>query len=436
MNVFIANFGRENYEWPQCLHRGTVATMNAEGVHGFWERRDRAGYIEYCMRNLKAASGIAPTRSVASRWFNLMTIISETSGDVWIHREKEQIWWTVSKSDASQITLETDPRPLQGARRVYVCHKPCEPWRNVTKRGNRLEWNALHAKAKEFLFTEGTLQKLSPDHAAYALALIEGHDVGHWHDDPTWKAKAKAATTRSGVVFNGRQKSVAEMAMNARDTAARSNGQQELRTIRNKEGRSTSSFIRSSRLVPPAIDFAVGSAAIWRMASATSFARAYSRSHLRGRPNGPTSVERHLFKASHPKCPRCSSGQINATSLHEGAAVIDPDSDASTALLGCNCDMVAKGLRAMSGSHRPGIHSFAGCGSTTAIAIMRGYAFLGKYRRRCKGKSQSNKCGTDHSLTFHDLPSCLLFTTIRVPRDYSQHIENSEGAARRFSGST
>lgn len=129
--------------------------------------------------------------------------------------------------------------------------------------------------------------------------------------------------------------------------------------------------------------------------------------HLRGRPNGPTSVERHLFKASHPKCPRCSSGQINATSLHEGAAVIDPDSDASTALLGCNCDMGAEGLRAMSGSHRPRIHSFAGCGSTTAIAIMRGYACLGKYRRRCKGKGQSNKCRTDHSLTFHDLPSCV-----------------------------
>jgi hypothetical protein len=237
LNVFIANFGRENYEWPQCLQRSTVATMNAEGVHVFWERRDRAGYIDYCMRNLKAASGIAPTRPVASRWFNLMTIISETSGDVWIHREKEQIWWTVSKSDASEITLETDPRPLQGASRVYVCHKPCVPWRNVNKRGNRLEWNTLHAKAKDFLFTEGTLQKLAPDHTTYALALIEGQDLAHWHDDPTWKAKAKAATSRSGVVFNGRQKSIAEMAMNARDTAARSNGQQELRTIKNKEVR-------------------------------------------------------------------------------------------------------------------------------------------------------------------------------------------------------
>src|SRR6202158_5366390 len=46
-----------------------------------------------------------------------------------------------------------------------------------------------------------------------------------------------------------------------------------------REGRSTSSFIRSIRLVPPAMNFAVGSATIWRTASATSFARAYWLPH-------------------------------------------------------------------------------------------------------------------------------------------------------------
>jgi hypothetical protein len=237
LNVFIANFGRENYEWPQCLQRSTVATMNAEAVHGFWERSDRAGYIDYCMKQLKAASGISPTKPVASRWFNLMTIISETAGDVWVHREKEQLWWTVSKPDGPEITLETDPRPLQGAPRVYICHKPCEPWKNVNKRGNRLEWNTLHAKAKDFLFTEGTLQRLSPDHATYAMSLLEGQDLARWHNDPIWIAKSKAAKTGSGVVFNARQKSIAEMAMNARAAAAHSNGQQELCTIKNKEVR-------------------------------------------------------------------------------------------------------------------------------------------------------------------------------------------------------
>lgn len=110
------------------------------------------------------------------------------------------------------------------------------------------------------------------------------------------------------------------------------------------------------------------------------------------------SIQRHLFKAGHPKCPRCSCRQINATSLYEGTAVIDPDSDASSALLGCDSDIGAEGLCAMSGSHRPGIHSFARCGSSTVITIMRGNACLCKYGCRCKRQSQSHKYRTDHVL--------------------------------------
>jgi hypothetical protein len=40
-------------------------------------------------------------------------------------------------------------------------------------------------------------------------------------------------------------------------------------------GRSTSIFIRSTRLVPPAMNFAPGLAAIWRTASATLLACEY-----------------------------------------------------------------------------------------------------------------------------------------------------------------
>src|SRR4051812_41833996 len=98
MKVFIANFGRENYEWPECLARGTIATMNDVSVQGFWEVGDRDAYIQERMKG-KTAAGIAPTKPVASRWFNLMTIISRSSGDLWVHREKDQLWWTVSRSD-------------------------------------------------------------------------------------------------------------------------------------------------------------------------------------------------------------------------------------------------------------------------------------------------------------------------------------------------
>lgn len=107
--VFIANFGRENYEWPNCLSRSTVATMNSVKTHGFWEAGDREGFIETCLNSEKTARNMIPTQGVASRWFNLMTIIAETSGDIWIHREKNDLWWTESLPDAPAFELGEDP---------------------------------------------------------------------------------------------------------------------------------------------------------------------------------------------------------------------------------------------------------------------------------------------------------------------------------------
>lgn len=234
MKVYIANFGRENYEWPNCLSQSTVATMNAEAVHPFWVKRDREGYIDYSQRHLTTAAGIKPTRPVASRWFNLMTIISETTGDIWIHREKDQLWWTRSKSDGSIIVPGVDPTMPDNSK-VYVCHKPCEPWSNFNKSRNRLEWNSLHARAKEFLFTEGTLQQLADDNAAYALALIDGNDLSPWHARPDWKAKAASAKTKPVTIFNARQRAVVRMARGVFQTTRNANGQEVLRTIKNKD---------------------------------------------------------------------------------------------------------------------------------------------------------------------------------------------------------
>ena len=100
MKVYIANFGRQNYEWPICRERGTVATMNAVDAQKFWEANDRDGYISTRMANDTTAAGKKPTKATASRWFNLMTIVAETAGDLWVHRDKDELWWTTSRSDA------------------------------------------------------------------------------------------------------------------------------------------------------------------------------------------------------------------------------------------------------------------------------------------------------------------------------------------------
>lgn len=203
MKVYIANFGRQNYEWPVCRERGTVATMNVVDAQAHWKANDREAYIASRISNDVTAAGKRPTRATASRWFNLMTTVAETSGDVWVHRAGDELWWTISLSDAP--TFEQKREPIDRGRDVVVCHKPCEPWSNTSKIGVPLRWNELHPKAKDFLSTEATLQSLNPSYRDYTLALIAGQDLTAWHTSPLWSKRQDAAKSGYAPVKYGTQ---------------------------------------------------------------------------------------------------------------------------------------------------------------------------------------------------------------------------------------
>src|SRR5438045_704044 len=96
MNVYIANFGRANYEWPRCLADSTIAVMHSEDLYRFYRDGDRNGFINWAVTQRKTARGLIPTRSVASRWYGSMEIVEHTEDDVWIHRANEEVWWTTS----------------------------------------------------------------------------------------------------------------------------------------------------------------------------------------------------------------------------------------------------------------------------------------------------------------------------------------------------
>jgi hypothetical protein len=237
MKVYVANFGLENYEWPRCKTNDVVATMQDGRLHPFWVAGDRAGYIDYCTRELKTARGIAPIPAVAGRWYNLGTIITETEGDLWLHGDGQYLWWTVTKAEPATITLEPDPKPTPGSsREVYFYRKPCERWGYEDRKGRRLNWRGLHPKSHDFFATEATLQQLGERYAGYAIALINGDPLDQWHELPEWKAKLG---TKSGTVQSAtaRERTIFNMVLQAEATAAQSNGQQMLRTIKNKEFR-------------------------------------------------------------------------------------------------------------------------------------------------------------------------------------------------------
>lgn len=208
--------------------------MNTEASHLFWVNNDREGFIRFQIEHAKKTTGLVVTRPVASRWFNLMTVITQTEGDIWIHREKDQLWWTQSTNIPHDITLDVEPT-AEGEQQVYICHKPCMSWSNHSKKGRRLEWHGLHPKAQEFLFTEGTLQKLSDDNADYARALVAGDDLSPWHRRSQWRTKLETTKRHPVTSFNAAQRAAVRMAMAAFATASQSNGQAISRKVKNKE---------------------------------------------------------------------------------------------------------------------------------------------------------------------------------------------------------
>ena len=237
MRVFIANFGFENYLWPACQARPSVATLEDEDLRPFSLAGDRDGYVALCLATKKTRTGITPPTFLASRWFSLSQTISSTENDIWVHREKSELWWTTSRPGPIVEVLKPAFKGATPDLQMYEIHKPADAWSNQSKRGARLLWDALHAKARPFLFTEGTLQQLSDDNADYALALIEGEDLGGWHRRPAWRAKEDAVRRSPAKVFDARERAVVRMTRAAIETVAGARGQQVERTVKIKEMR-------------------------------------------------------------------------------------------------------------------------------------------------------------------------------------------------------
>lgn len=237
MKVYIANFGRENYAWPDCLARHEIATMQDTRVHDLWRVGDRAGYIDFCVANLKTMKGIAPTRAVAGRWFNLGTIITESSGDLWLHQDGKYLWWTITTDDAPIIEIGPDLKPSPDSpSEVYYYRKPAQPWSNKNQNGAPLDWKGMHPKAPDFLVTEATLQQLGEDYAGYALALIAGEDLSQWHNRSEWKSKTEKGSRKQPVrTFSTKQVAFFDMANKAWEATLRANGQREERNVKNKD---------------------------------------------------------------------------------------------------------------------------------------------------------------------------------------------------------
>jgi len=198
-----------------------------------WLSNDRDGYIDYCIQHKKTARGDPAPKQLASRWFNLMSIVAESSDDLWVHRDGNTIWWTETTDKPAVFDEAPRTVPYQ-ALKVFECHKPCKRWSSKDMTGRPLSWDSVHPKAKDFLTTESTLQNLSADYAAYVFAMIQGASLDNWHTLLHWKEKLEEAKTQPVRNFTPTQKSIADMAFQAEQTTKTANGQKVERKAKTK----------------------------------------------------------------------------------------------------------------------------------------------------------------------------------------------------------
>lgn len=240
MSVHTTFFGDDNYMWASAKAEGVVLTVMDEDLFSFWEGDDRSGFVEHAAQHKFTRTQVRPAPNVASRWFNYISNVMDSAGDVWLHYNENSLWWTITEAKPG-TSVENGPRsPRDRGIPVRVIKKPARPWTNLNKKGNRLDWGGIHAKAKDFLLPQSTQAMLNPDNAAYAVALINGEDLAPWHSRQEWIAKISGASSRQpATVYSDRQKSIYEMVSQVTHTTTYSNGQEVTRTVKNKEMRTS-----------------------------------------------------------------------------------------------------------------------------------------------------------------------------------------------------
>jgi hypothetical protein len=231
MNVYVSLFGTENYAWARCLTENVIVTVVDDDLFPFWQTRDRLGFVNYAIRNKKTRRGNIPNKQTASRWYGLMQNVADTEGDYWIHRNGEEIWWTISGSEVFNYVPELDAAHA----RSYVFRKACVSWSNKDKMGQPLRWSALHPKAKNILSTQSTQIALSEENKEYVLSLLNGGDLGTWHASREWQDALKKTGGGLARTFSARERTIWRIIATVKGTVAGANGQIVDRVLKNKD---------------------------------------------------------------------------------------------------------------------------------------------------------------------------------------------------------
>lgn len=217
--IYIANFGIGNKLWPDCLEYARLETFSHPSALPFLEAEDKEGYVRNAMEKELTSKGVRPDKSVAAKWYKASKTFETTSGDIWVHRADDYIWWTVSLPQAHEISYHDSHAPeAKPGDTVFHTRKPTLSWHNMDVKGRRLLWRGVHPKAHDFLTTESTMQRLGPEYEAYTRALILGKDLSSWHGTAKWKSAEQKSGKGLVLTASSLDVSVYNMAATAEAT--------------------------------------------------------------------------------------------------------------------------------------------------------------------------------------------------------------------------
>lgn len=224
--ALVANFGRGNFLWDECLERSAIETFHSEDLFQPWKEQDEAAFYRNA-HSKKRRDGTFPNRGTVTRWYRHMTVLSQSCGEIWFHTADDNIWWTITTEEEATYENSIDP----DGNRIVVCYKPCRPWSCHALNGKELLKSALSDDAQNKLVCQGTLIRMREQNLSMAYALIEGADLSGWSGSPNEQNTGSKSADRN----ESRRDSISEMVKNTLETVKHSNGQQVSQTKRNKE---------------------------------------------------------------------------------------------------------------------------------------------------------------------------------------------------------
>lgn len=234
--MFVSNFGIENYLWPECRRESRIMTFELEVLLPYVRADDRDSFFRVATElGIKSGKGITANQATLTGWFNVARIFQTSESDLWLHSDGDALWWTTTLSEAPIFRTSTMELPSSPGLKVCEIAKAVAPWRCHDLKGQRLEWRLLHPKAQNFLFTSRTMHTPSEENRGYIKALLGGNDLHDWHNLPGWVAAATAAAGKQISLASEIEKEAWTMALQAQMTTNAANGQQTMTTTKNKD---------------------------------------------------------------------------------------------------------------------------------------------------------------------------------------------------------